>query len=260
MNTNKWIFISPHLDDVALSCGGLVWDLAYSGRQVEVWAFFAGLPVDEEFSLLAQVIHQDWGLAGEAAFRARREEDHAACAVMGAELRHFDWLDAIYRRDTQTSEPIVNDLEALFGCPPETTLVEEIGAVLREEVPEGSQLVFPIGLGGHIDHQAVVRAGERVGRDAYYYADYPYILENFDCLDFQPNQWRNIAHPLGQDALDAWQDSVVCYTSQLSTFWRDEAETRLALRNYLAGGGGRLWKKSNTILTEHPLTGKILSP
>jgi LmbE family N-acetylglucosaminyl deacetylase len=244
MNTNRWIFISPHLDDVALSCGGLVWNLTQMGYMVEVWTLMAGLPTDEDFSPFAELIHQTWGLSGAAAFSARRKEDRAACAVLGAELRHFDWLDAIYRRDTQTGESVVDDLEALFGCPPETNLVEEIGAVLREEVPEGTQLVFPIGLGGHVDHQAVVRVGERFGGDAYYYADYPYILETFDSPDFQPNQWRNIAHPLGQDALDAWQASVLCYTSQLSTFWRDEAETRLALRNYLAGGGGRLWEKS----------------
>jgi LmbE family N-acetylglucosaminyl deacetylase len=245
MDNQTWIFLSPHLDDVALSCGGLVWDLTQKGHTVAIWTLIAGIPIDEIYSPLAEAIHYEWGLSGAAAFRARREEDHAACGVMGAELRHFDWLDAIYRRDTQTGEPIVPDFETLFSGPPEADLVEDIVAILREELPEGPQLVFPIGLGGHIDHQAVVRAGARVGGVAYYYADYPYIIENFDSPSFTGNQWKTVPHSLGQDALEAWCEAVLCYRSQLSSFWRDDAETRLALRNYLAGGGGRLWVKSN---------------
>jgi hypothetical protein len=245
MDKHSWIFISPHLDDVALSCGGLVWDLAQTGHRVEVWTLMAGLPSDDNFSLFAEVIHYEWGLSGAAAFRARREEDHQACALLGVKARHFDWLDAIYRRDAASGEPIVPDLEALFSCPPETDLVEDIVAILRAELPEGAYPVFPIGLGGHVDHQAVVQAGALIGGVDVYYADYPYILNQFEDPTFQQPPWEYIPQPLGEDALQAWQSAVLCYRSQLSSFWRDEAETRLALRNYLAGGGGRLWEKSN---------------
>jgi len=58
------------------------------------------------------------------------------------------------------------------------------------------------------------------------------------------NRLINIPRLLNQDALKAWQAAVLCYASQLSGFWRDESETCLALRNYLAGGGGRLWERT----------------
>ena len=243
MNKHHWIFISPHLDDVALSCGGLVWDLAQAGHTVEVWTLVAGIPTDDNFSSFAEVIHYEWGLSGATAFRARREEDRQACTVLGVKPRHFDWQDAIYRRDAGSGEPIVPDLEALFSCPPEADLVEDIAAVLRTELPEGAKWVFPIGLGGHVDHQAVVQAGVHIGGVDAYYADYPYVLNHFDDPTFQGASWQGIPHPLGEDALEAWQSAVLCYKSQLSSFWQDAAETRLALRNYLAGGGGRLWKR-----------------
>ena len=243
MSTHHWIFLSPHLDDVALSCGGLVWDLAQAGHAVEVWTLVAGLPMDEDYSPLAALIHQAWGISGNAAFKARREEDRAACAVLGATHRHFDWLDAIYRRDAQTGEPIVNNLEMLFSHPPEPDLVEQIAAILRADVTEGARLVFPIGLGGHTDHQAVVMAGQAVERDKTYYADYPYIVNDFHDPRLWDGRLGKTQRALSPAALNAWQAAVLCYTSQLSSFWRDEDEARLAISNYLAGGGGRLWKK-----------------
>jgi LmbE family N-acetylglucosaminyl deacetylase len=245
MDKHSWIFISPHLDDVVLSCGGLVWDLSQSGDAVEVWTLMAGLPADENFSLFAEVIHYDWGLSGAAAFRARREEDHQACAILGVKARHFDWQDAIYRRDASSGAPIVPDLEALFSYPPEADLVEDIVAVLRAELPGGACPVFPIGLGGHIDHQAVVMAGQAVERDKAYYADYPYIVNDFHDPRLWDGRLGKIQRALSPEALNAWQAAVLCYTSQLSSFWRDEDEARLAISNYLAGGGGRLWEKSN---------------
>ena len=244
MEKHDWIFISPHLDDVALSCGGLVWDLVRAGHSVSVWTLVAGLPSDEDYSPFAQQIHSAWGVAGAEAFRVRREEDRAACAVMGAQVRHFDWLDAIYRRDSHTGEPIVNNDEQLFSNPPEESLVSALTAFLSTALPQQARLVFPIGLGGHVDHQAVVQAGKRIGRAALYYADYPYVLKQFDTPDFRTGMWKKRPHHLDEAALDAWCEAVLCHTSQLSMFWRDEDETRLALRNYLAGGGGRLWEMS----------------
>ena len=114
--------------------------------------------------------------------------------------------------------------------------------MLTEALPTQAHLVFPIGLGGHVDHQAVVQAGERIGRDRLYYADYPYVLKQFDTPDFKAGTWKKRPHHLDEAALEAWCEAVLCYTSQLSMFWRDADETRLALRNYLAGGGGRLWE------------------
>jgi LmbE family N-acetylglucosaminyl deacetylase len=186
----------------------------------------------------------DWGESGGAAFRMRREEDHAACAVLGAQPRHFDWIDAIYRREAQSGDWFVNDDKELFGNTPEPPLVDEIAAILNDMLPEGSQVVLPMGLGGHVDHQAVVQAGKRLDYHKDYYADYPYIIKNFDDPRLCDGQLQKMPHTFTETALRAWQEAVLCYTSQLSTFWRDEPETRLALRNYLAGGGGRLWEKS----------------
>jgi len=241
MDTQHWIFLSPHFDDVALSCGGLVWDLARQGHTVEIWTLLGGFPPDEPFSEFAHQNHLRWGLSGEDAVHLRRSEDHAACQVLGAQPRHFDWPDAIYRRDPATNISLVNNNDALFGETPEPSLITAIQQVLKTQIPAGAQLVLPIGLGNHVDHQAVAQAGQMLNFEKYYFADYPYILKDFTLQNPLSRKYQKVFRRLGQEALSHWQEAVLCYKSQLGDFWRNEREARLSLRNYQAGGGGRLW-------------------
>ncbi len=243
MTTERWIFLSPHLDDVALSCGGLVWDLARKGYLVEIWAIMGGFPPDEEYSDFARQNHQAWEISGREAILTRREEDRAACKILGAHPRHLNWPDAIYRHDPLTGRPAVNNNAELLGDAPEPKLVAEIATMLSVEIPEDIILVSPMGLGNHLDHRAVIRAGELSKRVNFYYADYPYILRTFDAPIFSSGKWEKITRFLDQDALHAWQDAVLCYASQLSGLWRNVEDVRPSLHNYMAGGGGRLWRK-----------------
>ncbi len=243
MKQQHWVFLSPHFDDAALSCGGLVWHLTQAGHRVEIWTLMGGFPPDENYSSFAVQNHRAWGKSGEEAIRMRQAEDRGACQVLGAQARHFDWADAIYRRAPQSGEPIVTDNQTLFSAPPEEALVAEMAETLQAELSEGALLVCPLGIGKHIDHRTVALAAEQSGRINFYYADYPYILNSFDEPGLQAGVWEQLPLALGQEALQAWQDAVLCYTSQWPGFWRDEMETRMALQNYLAGSGGRLWVK-----------------
>ncbi len=203
----------------------------------------AGIPPDGPYSDFAEEHHHTWGVSGMDAYQARREEDINACEVLGAEARYFNWLDAIYRVDMTTGEPLIqNDLD-LFGKAPDETLLDEIKMMIGERIPKKTYLVLPMGLGEHIDHKTVVQAARQLKSRPYYYADYPYILSNYDSPVIQSNTLETPQFKLKEKDLVCWQDAVMCYSSQLSYFWRDEEEARLALRNYFVGGGGRLWRK-----------------
>lgn len=243
MSQEHWIFLSPHFDDVALSCGGLVWDLVNQGNQVEIWTVMAGYPPDEDYSPFAQQNHRTWGKSGPEAIDMRREEDEAACEILGAFPHHHHWPDVIYRRYETSEMPVVKDNDELFNNPPEASLVDEIAQHLTKEISSKTILVLPMGLGGHLDHRAVVQAGAKLPRVDFYYADYPYILKSFDSSPLIENKYQKLPRSLSREALEAWQQAVLCYRSQLSWFWRDDEEERLSLCNYFAGGGGRLWKR-----------------
>ena len=173
MNASQWIFISPHLDDVALSCGGLVWSLTQEGQQVSIWTMLAGDPPDENYSDFARQTHQIWGKAGAEAIAMRRAEDRAACARLGAEPRHFDLLDAIYRRVSPDGAWTVNNNTELFGDPPEPEMVARVADLLARELPEDAQLVLPLSLGSHIDHRLVAEATHHTLAQPYFIATIP---------------------------------------------------------------------------------------
>lgn len=243
MSQEHWIFLSPHFDDVALSCGGLVWYMVNQGAEVQIWTIMAGFPPDDNYSPFAEQNQRNWGKSGQEAIQMRREEDISSCQILGAVHRHFNWPDVIYRKQEDFRMPVVNNDEELFNTAPEPSLVDDIVNKLSNAFPSEVALVLPMGLGGHLDHRAVVQAGEKLPQVDFYYADYPYILKSFDTPPMTEDKFQKRARYLPLEALEAWQESVLCYRSQLGFFWRDEEEAQLALRNYFAGGGGRLWEK-----------------
>ena len=105
----RWLYLSPHFDDVALSCGGMVAQQAAKGWLVEVATVFAAGPAQgAELSAFARWQHQRWG-ASEEAVQRRGEEDAAALARLGARAHRLPFPDAVYRGSQYTSD------EELFG-------------------------------------------------------------------------------------------------------------------------------------------------
>src|SRR5437764_2009359 len=95
------LFLSPHLDDAVLSCGGTIADLVAGGEDVSALTFFAGQGVPP-FAPLATELHACWGSPPDVV-KLRRAEDVAALARLGASALHEDVPDAIYRRDQDGS-------------------------------------------------------------------------------------------------------------------------------------------------------------
>jgi len=169
------IYLSPHLDDAALSCGGLIWQQTQAGDDVEIWTLCAGDPPPGPLSPFAGACHDRWKL-GETAVKVRREEDRAAAAVLGAKVRHWKIPDCIYRRSAESGEILYDSEEAIFGSvqPGDEDLVNWITSELAKMLPPGAMIICPMTLGNHVDHQITRAAAERLGIGLSYYADYPY--------------------------------------------------------------------------------------
>jgi LmbE family N-acetylglucosaminyl deacetylase len=236
----KHIFLSPHFDDAALSCGGLIWDLAQSGVELEVWTICAGLPPSQQLSDFAASMHARWRLSVEQAVQARREEDAAAMARLDAPSRYFAVPDAIYRRHPKTGEFLYTSDEELFGGlgPGDAAFVRLLAGTLAEALPGGeARLIAPLTVGNHVDHQLVRAAAEQLSVSVAYYPDYPYSREHSggEIAALAPAGYRPQAYPVSADGLAAWQDSSAAYASQISTFWASEA----ALREEIAAHSAR---------------------
>ena len=92
------IYLSPHLDDAVLSCGGRIWQQARAGGRVLVVTVFASPPAPgAPLSPFARSLHARWGHPAGAVAR-RQEEDRAAVAILGAQAVHWPYADCIYRQ------------------------------------------------------------------------------------------------------------------------------------------------------------------
>jgi LmbE family N-acetylglucosaminyl deacetylase len=237
-----WIYLSPHLDDVALSVGGLLWEQTQAGERVSVWTVCAGDPPAGEFSPFAESLHARWGV-GREAMEARRAEDVESCARLGVTYRHFEIPDCIYRRSPITGQHLYDSEESLWVPvhPDEAGLIEQLIQQLNRDLPQAANLVCPLTLGGHVDHRLTRNVAERLQIPLWFYADYPYLLE-VDGLRV-PEDCVSMVSPISPGGLLAWQKSVAAHKSQISTFWPDLTSMRAAIRDYAYKiGGVCLWR------------------
>ena len=240
----EWIYLSPHFDDIALSCGGLVWEQVQSGEKVSIWTICAGKPPPEPLSSYAQSIHDRWETSREAV-SVRRGEDMLSSQRMGASPRYFSIPDAIYRRSPRDDSPLYTSESELFGDLrlEEAGLVDTLTGELRKALPLASEIVCPMALGGHVDHRLVRTAAREISLRMWYYADYPYIGQIDESkLSINP-EMRQKVFPVSEAGLNIWIEAVAAHASQISTFWSDLDQVREAIRAYWEPYEGiRLWQ------------------
>lgn len=250
----NWIYISPHLDDAALSCGGLAWDQYQQGESVSIWTVCAGDPPASALSPFAESLHARWQVKGDAV-EQRRNEDIAACLELKASYRHLAVPDCIYRRSPLGGEALYATEDAICGPlhPAETTLVRELSGQLASAIPRPAVLVCPLAAGGHVDHRLTRAAVEQLFNNSdhagkwslWYYADYPYVRDPGIRAGLPASEdWIARAFPVSAAGLSAWKRAVAAYRSQISTFWPDLESMQAAVSDYAVQEGGvRLWSR-----------------
>lgn len=226
----KHVYLSPHLDDAALSCGGAIFHYAAAGQQVLVVTVFAQ-EADQDLGLspFALEQHRSWGSPPQPV-GLRRAEDVAALTRLGATASHLKFLDAVYRADS-TKRWLYTDLARLYGevqpgdpmaGPGMTGLV----AKLAELIPlaDGLQVCAPLGVGHHVDHLVVRRAAQSLQALGYrlaLYEDYPYAEQEsavqaaLDAVEAGAGDWHPQVLPLDALEVAAKVSALAYYRTQL---------------------------------------------
>ncbi len=232
------LYISPHFDDVALSCGGQVFRHTAVGDTVLVVTVTAAEPSGIALSETAELLHQRWadslGESPTGLVAQRRAEDWEAFALLRATVLHLPFLDCIYRHGPDGA-PLYPGPRDMFGAVDEAD--EGFVAALAEAfaaLPEAGAVYLPLGVGGHVDHILTRRAGERAFEGAGYYEDYPYTMIPGALEAVLPiarrGDWTAETHWLTETALAARIAAVGQYRSQLSSFFTDRADLEAKLR------------------------------
>jgi LmbE family N-acetylglucosaminyl deacetylase len=276
------VFVSPHPDDAALSCGGLIASLRDRGEAVTIVSVFSGagdLGSLTPFQRLvlgfgsqekARVGDTDLlpeaddsgavAIAAADAMAVRRAEDEAFARLVGAANVFVDLPDAVFRGyggDSQLMGPPRPD-----DSPP----VEELRRALARLGPD--RLFLPLAIGGHVDHRQARRAAMTLLAEAgspfrdrtRFYEDFPYALnvgfERPDQLD--PEIFASLPPGVSlapeyidiADLIDRKLKGLRTYPSQLGRLFggaggMSEAVRAQALRVGRLGGTGpaeRYWR------------------
>jgi LmbE family N-acetylglucosaminyl deacetylase len=248
------IYLSPHLDDAALSCGGRIYRERRSGLSVLVLTLMAGDAPHEAADLPTPILadlHTRWELeANPNPVVDRRGEDIAALGILEADALHWDWPECVYRRHPHTGEFLYPSEESLWDRvhPSEYQLPDQLAERLADlPLAPGAKVFVPLTVGGHVDHHIVRQAAELWGAptgELIFYEEYPYAEHPEALGGVLGNRegWEIEIVPVDEEALDAKAKAVAHYRSQISTFFTGADEIAIRLRAYAAiVGEGREW-------------------
>ncbi len=250
------IFISPHFDDVVLSCGGTLAYLSqHRANLLLVTVFSAGQTDPAALSPYARHMHELWGNA-ENPVEVRRNEDKAAAEHLGAEYCWLEFQELIYRYQALRGDEI---LDPTFD-PRRDECFEPVRAALSR-VLDGhpNAVVFaPLGLGYHRDHLVVHETIKEAAKmatapgDLMFYEDYPYAATAD--LKRRLGEIALELKPMAMDISSTLSERVgltQMYTSQMSMLFGEAANVEKEIRAYAqrVGTNGkpreRFWRSRN---------------
>lgn len=251
----RHIFLSPHFDDLALSCGGWLHKLARTGHPTLALTVFAQAPATgQPLSRMARRLHTHMGGAAVAA--TRDAEDRAAMRILGAERATLPFLEAMYRPAAHGGWRYPN-MRALFGQPHVddeplcTAVTEAIGA---RTVLGRDAYYAPLGVGGHVDHALLNQIGHQLhknGARVAFYEDYPYAdpdHQNAGPPEHRATLERVLGAPrharlvsefrlLDDTDVDARIAAILAYPSQLGVLFRERTGIAHRIRTAVARRG-----------------------
>jgi LmbE family N-acetylglucosaminyl deacetylase len=254
----RHIFVSPHYDDIALSCGGTAALLAQHGRQPVISLLFGSEPDPAQpLTSFAEGMHRQWGMEASEVIAGRRKEEAAALDILGARDELLPFLDAIYRGARYTSDP------ELFGslAQDDSDLPSQIIEALDlGKLPDGSTRIYvPLAVGNHVDHQIAFAAGielARAGWDVWFYEDLPYALRSGSREERFANSDLAFTVAATVNVDSVWTskiDAIMAYPSQLGVIFgyigkgHDRDQIQEVMKSYAREIGGgtpveRFWK------------------
>lgn len=257
------LFLSPHLDDAVLSCGGLIHHLVQSGEQVVIVTAMAGAPrspLPDSPLLRAAQAHWD-GSPDPTAIR--RTEDAQAAGCLGAQVYHLPLPECAFRATvcgTGDWIALYPDYDSPFGDINDADDARLTLFETRLPFPAITAIYAPLGVDEHVDHRlvrdwALVLTGSTDAPALHFYEEYPHArnraavqrAEQHYEQQIPPLALARLVVALADDDLDAKLKAMQCYASHLHILWNDFAEMEAMAREFMLKCGDgtpaeRFWR------------------
>lgn len=223
------LFISPHLDDAALSAAHTICAYLRQRKRVMVVTIFTRGSM-ETSPAIRTFLRQSRADTGNTLFRVRRAEDNKSLATLGViMMKHLPFVDGLFRSDGK--QLVYPTLQALFSgtiASRDSAIAQQIVQTIRslqQDYTHTSTRVYTcLGVGNHVDHILVHNAVTNVfGKNTIYWEDVPYRSHPAKLF----SRLAGIHRPLKRISVDAAdlvgqkKRAVFCYRSQLPGLLRD---------------------------------------
>ena len=174
--TYDHVYISPHFDDVAASCGGRILNQKHAGQSVLlVTVFSARANQDTRVKNRALQAMLDYD--------RRRLEDIEAMRRLGVDFLWLDFPEVLFRRQPPWRRYWLTYPQTAAN----QRLCRQVTVKLNEVCRQTRclEMVLPLGVGQHVDHQILFQAGLSLYQycdcpcSITFYEEMPYVLFPF---------------------------------------------------------------------------------
>lgn len=183
-------FVSPHLDDAALSCGELIRKLSTKTQVTVINVFTRANNGKQTLSAKKTVRVSNFPTPLDL-YNERVSEDKKALESINAKIINLGFVDALWRKIKYPSflrKKLSTILPELIHVYPtfrlhiskgklareDNDLIIEINESLKKIIPENSIIFCPFGVGNHVDHLVTKKAVEKTFTPIYW-MDQPYF-------------------------------------------------------------------------------------
>ncbi len=243
------LFLSPHLDDAILSCGGVMHRLAQGGERVIIVTAMAGEPPDSlPDTPVLQAIRVRWE-GGANPVRQRRTEDAQAAQQLQAQVYHLALLESAFRQTLCGAGDwiaLYPEHDSPFAGVNEADDARPILFETRLPFLDVVSIYAPFGVDNHVDHQlvrdwALVLTGAADAPALRFYEEYPHArnkpaigrAQAFFRQSLPALHLESEIILLTDDDFAARLRAMGCYRSHLHVLWNDTAEMERLTREYM---------------------------
>ena len=186
-NNYHCLFLSPHADDVILSCGSLLSRLV-GKTDITVLTVFTKAH-EKPYTLSAkQFMKYSNNFAdAQALYDVRVEEDKNAFARLGITPINLGFEDALFRRKKHRTflGKFLPEFDHIYPTyrwhilkkiASDDSAISELTKQLPTYVKKNTLVFAPFGLGNHADHKVVRLVSEKLFDNLILYSDFPYNI------------------------------------------------------------------------------------
>jgi LmbE family N-acetylglucosaminyl deacetylase len=206
-------FISPHLDDAALSCGELMRELA-KFTKVTVITVFTGVTNGSPTLSAKQAVLSSGYPTQKTLYAERASEDKKALASIKVSVVHLSEIEALWRKKSNNSGIIavlsrfIPEFKHIYPTyrwhiakgkisRHDTETINRVARVLKKTIKHDAVVFAPLGIGDHVDHIVTKKAAEKFFHP-YYWVDQPYYTRSKAKISFTERALIRIQVDMGR--------------------------------------------------------------